>query len=105
MTHQRTAEYLYLLQSWYDEDVKIEAIETETEWGSTHYDYHVYIKSMVMATIKDPEELVEFLNDGVVTVPNNKWVFIDESLDQAITDLFYFTIEHLHESDVEEVEK
>ena len=88
----RTAEYLNILQSNFPDNIEIESIETETEWGTTYYEFAVYIWDIVFNQLNKKEEIT-FKNDGIVPFMNKEGVFVSDSFDEAVKDLFNYCYE------------
>ena len=92
-----TCEKLYILQRRFNEgyidDLRIEAIESESEWGTTHYQFCVYVETSVVESIHkkhDRTKLKEYKNDGIVSCLDVDGVFVADTLYQAIGDLFEY---------------
>lgn len=97
MTGVRTGEYLATLQQLLQEDLKIEATRTDTEWGGVFYEFHVYSRYRVIKELQNKRkdelnknELKEFLRDGAVAVLNCREICTEETIDEAIKGYFAY---------------
>lgn len=83
-----TSERLYILQNNFS-DLHIEVVQTETEWGTTHYEFVVFIQRFLLEEIgEDSSRLAEYETDGIAAMLDLSSVCISENFDEAIADCF-----------------
>lgn len=89
----RTNEYLFILQTKFGKDLRIESVATETEWGSTYYTVVAWLETELLKELQIKKEvsyLFEYQQGGIAACLSLGCVFEDESLDEAIAGLFYW---------------
>jgi hypothetical protein len=81
-------ECLSILFNQFDEkDIKIFASETETEWGTTHYDFYIWVESVFVKQLKGLE-FNEYRKEGIVAFLDKEHIGAGSNIDKAIEDLF-----------------
>jgi len=84
----RTNEYYHVLSRDLGDGFRIESIETETDFGTTHYEWSIYYYPEVADQLNH-KEWKEFRKEGIAPFLDKKGVVTESSFDDAIRIFFW----------------
>lgn len=84
-TKERSAEFFNIITDS-GHRIIIEAGETQTEWGTTFYEWEVSTDKLIKKMTKD--EQIEYAEQGFAPVLSSGYVFTGNDLTEVIVDLF-----------------
>lgn len=91
----RANEYLNILQQHFDWNVRIESMETETEWDTTWYEIACYVPELVKAELNVKKRSHDdFDQDGAASVLDLDSVGVGETMEEAVCELFHYCYEN-----------
>src|SRR3990167_1600954 len=90
----RTNEYFYILKREFGEKLKIESLETLTEWDTTWYEIIIYVEDFVMIELDKQEDKKErkqeYIENGIASCLDLESVGHGQEFEGAVEHFFWF---------------